>query len=158
MWLRSRLGSGSFEPLVRSPARLAGRRMGARLSAGTPETPAPRDSEAGDEELTEGILVPVATGSPPTAAKKRFARDRAVPRYYVVWRLPGAAVDVTGIHYGDIRAWEAVISHAPGGRYRRGTDRLRRCRDLETAINLFYDEAAAHGCALPVRLFVWPSP
>ena len=49
------------------------------------------------------------------------ARDRAVPRYYVVWRLPGAAVDVTGIHHGDIRAWEAVIQHAPGGRYRSGT-------------------------------------
>ncbi len=88
--------------------------------------------------------------------RQRTLRDHLVVRWYCVWRLRGATVDVRGVHQGTIVAWHRITQHIPGGRYRRGSDRLRRYGSLQEAIDAFYDEAETHGAPLPVRLYQWP--
>ncbi len=81
----------------------------------------------------------------------RRLRERARIRYYAVWHVRGGLVEVRGVHGGDIAAWEFIERSIPGGRYRSGTDRLRRYPSLSEAIDAFYLEAQRHGAPLPAN-------
>ena len=74
---------------------------------------------------------------------------------YAVWRLPGAAQDLRGVHAGGLRGWRAITAAIPGGRYRSGTDRLRRAETLTAALAVYEAEAERHGAPTPTRVFAW---
>ena len=126
---------------------------GRRVARGTPAL------RRGDEPAGRR---PAGSGAPATEPRgtARPRRGAGGPvshegHAYVVWRLPGAAEDLRGVHAGGLRGWAAITAAIPGGRYRPGADRLRRAETLSAAIALYEEEAERHEAPAPTRVFVW---
>ena len=101
---------------------------------------------------------PGPAAEPRTALRPRRGAGGPVSQKghaYAVWRLPGAAQDLRGVHAGGLRGWRAIAAAIPGGRYRPGTDRLQRAESLTAALAVYEAEAERHGAPTPTRVFAW---
>eukprot|EP00971_Amphidinium_carterae_P006469 127642-Amphidinium_carterae.2 len=100
------------------------------------------------------------------SALARQLTVKSPARAYVVWRLPGAAVEErlwAGLHLGE-DSWEGLQVHFEQEQYKSGRDRLRRLHvapgeDIVAAGRaLFRAEASKHGVSpSPFRIWIWPS-
>ena len=95
-----------------------------------------------------------SAGEQPSLPPQRLVGQRE-GRSYAVWAVPGCqSPNIIGVHSGP-RAWEHICSCIPGGRYRPGTDRLRRFPSVADAWAGYYAESNAHPAALEPRACSW---
>ena len=104
-----------------------------------------------------------ASSEEPRAAKEEAPGEKEPPRsspasggaypWYAVWDVPGALREIRGIHGGP-RAWREIARAIPGGRYRSGTDHLRRSTS-ELVEPLYLGEASKHGAPCPPPSYWW---
>lgn len=63
---------------------------------------------------------------------------------YAVWRAPGAAEDIVGVHAGGARAWRGIAERLPGRTYDGSGARLRRYATFALAVAAYEAEAPRH--------------
>ena len=76
-------------------------------------------------------------------------------RSYAVWKAPGSAQPVVGVHCGR-HCWWRLQPLLQGGAYQTGRDKLRGFRSFEEAITEYAREAAAHQASAQPVVYYWP--
>ena len=116
------------------------------------------------EQLQGPSACAASTGSGDPRAGEKEVSSKPEPRrpspassgeepWYAVWSVPGALHEVRGLHGGP-RAWREIARSIPGGRYRSGTDHLRRSTH-ELVEALYLSEARKHGAPCPPPSYWW---
>ena len=119
---------------------------------------APRAADAAGGKPTPEPRPAPSHRAPPPEQRPGGRAGRATngsEHAYSVWRFLGASRALRGVHSGGLRGWRAITAVILGGRYRSGTDRLRRADCFAGAIALYEAEAARHRAPSPTPLFSW---
>ena len=130
---------GLLDRGVEGVRRLFERLRGPSASAASASSGDPR---AGEKEVS----------SKPEPRRPSPASSGGEP-WYAVWSVPGALHEVRGLHGGP-RAWREIARSIPGGRYRSGTDHLRRSTH-ELVEALYLSEARKHVAPCPPPSYWW---